>query len=163
MVVLTSDLSFPVRVDAAMASAGWPGGQGITWVASGSDDFTCTFSDGHHAPFLLWGSNEESDQLIAYTGNQPRYRFGVACMGTWIIATSTFERYTLQSRLAPPLVENTFTPGTQLWYSLRGYFTPQDEWDISGDPRAPNVFAIGTIIQSPNPQNDYYLMLQTVI
>ncbi len=85
------------------------------------------------------------------------------CVGTWLISTSSFERYTLQSRLVPPLVENTYTPGSHLYYSLRGLFTTQDEWTISGDPRAPNTNVVALVIQSPSPSNNNFLTLQTVI
>jgi len=163
VIVLVKDLGFPVQLSSVMTQNGWPGGQGVQWYSSGSDDFTVTFSDGEVAAFLLWGSNEAADQYISYTENQPTYRFGTACVGTWIVSTSTFERYTLQSRLVPPLVDNVYTPGTRLRFSLRGYFTPQDEWTISGDPRAPNNFFVGTIIQAPNAGNNYFLMVESII
>lgn len=163
VVVLVPGVTYPVRIPDAMAQTGWPGGQGVVWAPSTSDEFKVTFSDGGFGPLLLWGSNESSDQYIAYVQNQPTYRFAVACVGTWIITTSTFERYTLQSRLAPPLVENVYTPGTQLHYSLRGLLTSQDEWTISGDPRAPNTNVIASVIQSPDVSNNHYLMVQTVI
>jgi hypothetical protein len=163
VVVLVKDLTYPCRVTAAMSAAGWPGGQGVVWAPTGSDEFLLDFSDGLPAAFLLWGSNEDSDQFVAYTGSQPRYGYAVACVGTWIIATRTFEQYTLQSRLVPPLVENVYIPGTHVKFSLRGLCTSQDEWTISGDPRAPNDNVVGSVIQAPNPSNNNYLMLQTFI
>jgi len=163
VIVLVKDLSFPVMVDAAMAQAGWPGGQAVTWSPTPDDNFMVTFSDGTYGGFLLWGSNESADQYVSYTGNQPKYQFGVVCTGTWLISTIAYEKYTLQSRLVPPLVPNVYTVGTRLRFSLRGLFTPQDEWSISGDPRAPNGFLVGAIIQAPDASNNQYLMVQTAI
>lgn len=163
VIVLAKDLSFPIMVDSTMATAGWPGGQAVTWAATPFDNFLATFSDGTYGGFLLWGSNETADQFTAYTGNQPTYRFGVVGVGTWIISTVAYERYTLQSRLIPPLVPNVYTVGQRLRFSLRGLFTPQDEWTISADPRAPNNFLVGSIIQAPNASNNQYLMVQTAI
>lgn len=163
VIVLVTDLSVPVMVTDAMATAGWVGGQGVTWAHSPDDNFLATFSDGTYGGFLLWGSNETADQFSAYTGNQPTYKFGVACTGTWIISTLAFEKYTLQSRLIPPLVQNVYTVGQRLRFSLRGLFTTQDEWTIFGDPRAPNNFLVGSIVQAPNATNNNYLMIQTAI
>jgi len=163
VIVLTQDLTFPVMVDAAMARNGWPGGQGVTWAASTSDNFVVTYSDGTYGGFLLWGSDEPADQYISMTRNQPTYRFGVACFGTWVISTVAYERYTLQSRLTPPLVPNTFSVGARLQFSLRGLFTPEDEWTIAADPRAPNPYFIGSVIQAPVNQNNFQLMVQTAI
>lgn len=161
VIALVADQTIPVMIDAAMAAGGWVGGQGITWAPTTTDNFLATYSDGTYGGFTLWGSNESSDQLISYTGNQPRYRFAVACVGTWVIATSSFETYTLQSRLIPPLVPNVYVVGQRVRFSLRGLFTPQDEWTISGDPRAPNNFFVASIIQVPGSNNNQYLMLQT--
>jgi len=163
VVVLVSDLTIPVMIDSALASAGWPGGQGVTWAPSPDDNFVATFSDGTFGGFLLWGSNESSDQFSAYTGNQPTYRFGVACTGTWIIATSSYEKYTLQSRLLGPLVPNVYVVGQRLRFSNRGLLTPQDEWSIALDPRAPNDLLLASVIQIPSPSNNNYLMVQTSI
>jgi hypothetical protein len=163
VIVLVTDLSFPVMVDSTMAQAGWPGGQAVTWAPSIYDNFVATFSDGTYGGFMLWGSNESADQFSAYTGNQPTYQFGVMCVGTWVVATIAYERYTLQSRLVPPLVPNVYTVGQRLRFSLRGLWTPQDEWTISGDPRAPNEFLVGSVIQAPDASNNNYLMVQTAL
>lgn len=163
VVVLISDKSFPVRLTDSVAQAGWAGGQGVSWRPSTSDEFLVGFSDGSPGGFLLWGSNEASDQFISMTQNQPTYQFGLVCVGTWVITTSSFERYTLQSRLVPPLVENVYVPGTQVRFSLRGLFTSQDEWALSADPRAPNDFFVGMVIQAPNTENSNYLMVQTML
>lgn len=163
LIILTSDLSFPVMIDDAMVAAGWIGGIGVTWVDSPYDNFVVTFSDGTYGGLLLWGSNEAADQYISYTKNQPTYKFGVMATGTWIVSTIAYERYTLQSRLVPPLVPNVYTVGQRLRFSNRGLFTPQDEWSIVLDPRMPNNFLVGSVIQVPGPENSYYLMVQTAI
>lgn len=163
LIVLVTDLSFPVMVDDALASGGWPGGQAVTWVGSASDEFLATYSDGTYGGFLLWGSNESADQYVAYTQNQPTYKFGVCCMGTWLISTVSYEKYTLESRLVPPLVPNVYQVGDRLRFSNRGLWTPQDEWTIAGDPRGPNNFLVGSVVQSPSALNNNHLMVQTAI
>lgn len=163
VIVLYKDMAFPVEIDPAMVAAGWAGGQGVTWTDSDDDEFQVTFSDGTYGGFMLVGSNESADQLIAYTGNQPKYQFGVLCAGTWLISTVSFEQYTLESRTLGPLVENTWTVGSRVRLSLRGLFTPQDEWTIAGDPRAPNEFYVGSIVQPPRPNNNNYVMIQTAM
>jgi hypothetical protein len=163
VIVLVKDLSFPVMLDAVIAQGGWVGGQAVTWAPSSDDNLLATYSDGTYGGFLLWGSNESADQYVSYTGNQPKYQFGVVCVGTWLISTIAYEKYTLQSRLIPPLVPNVYTVGTRLRFSLRGLWTPQDEFTISGDPRAPNNFLVGAIIQAPNATNNQYLMVQTAL
>jgi hypothetical protein len=167
LIVLVKDLNFPVMVDDAMVAGGWLGGQGITWAPSPDDNFLATYSDGTYGGFVLFGSNEIADQYSAYTGNQPKYRFTTCCTGTWIISTVAYEKYTLQSRLVPPLVPNVYTVGQRLTFSNRGLWTSQlapfDEWTISGDLRAPNNYLVGSIIQAPGPENNYHLMIQTTI
>lgn len=163
LIVLVKDLSIPVVIDSTMASGGWPGGQAVTWAPSTADNFLVTYSDGTYGGILLWGSNESADQYTASTGGAPIYRFGVAAVGTWLVSTSSYEKYTLQSRLVPPLVPNVYTVGARLRFSLRGLWTPQDEWSISGDPRAPNNFLVGSIVQAPNASNNDFLTVQTAI
>jgi hypothetical protein len=81
-----------------------------------------------------------------------------------VISTATYEKYTLASRLGPgPLVPNTYTVGERVRFSLRGLFTPEDEWTIALDPRRPNNLYIGYIVQPPRMSNNYYLMLHTAI
>jgi hypothetical protein len=164
VVTLVKGSANPVLVTSGMAAAGWPGGQGVTWVNDPTgDDFLVDFSDGTYGGFLLWGSNEAADQFIAYTQNQPTYKYAICCTGVWIVTTATYEKYTLQSRLSGPLVPNTYTVGTRLRFSLRGLFTPQDEWTITGDPRAPNDLLIAQVVQVPSSLNNNYLMVQTSI
>lgn len=162
-VTIVKGSASPVMVDQRMIQNGWPGAQAVTWVDSPNDEFLVTYSDGTYGGFLLWGSNEVPDKFTAWTGNQSIYGFAVLCTGTWLIMTTTYERYTYQSRQAGPLVPLVYTVGQRLVFSLRGYFTNQDEWTLSGDPRAPNNFFIGSVAQVPSAQNDFYMMLQSSI
>jgi len=155
--------SYTVAVDQTMADQGWQGGQGVHWVDSDRDEFIVSFSDGLYGGFMLWGSDEPADQFIAVTQAQPTYGFGTICAGGWLIATRTFERYTYASRQAGPLVEINYTAGVRVRFSLRGYWTIEDEWALSGDPRGSNQFFIGSVIQAPSAANNYYISLQTSI
>lgn len=163
VITLVKGTANPVNVDDTMARAGWVGGQAVTWTDSPNDEFLVTFSDGTYGGFLLWGSNEYSDQFIAYQQNQTTYKFATLCSGAWVIATISYEKYTYQSRQAGPLVQNTFTIGQRLTFSLRGLWTPQDEWTLSGDPRAPNTFYVGYVAQVPSALTQNYLTIQTSI
>ena len=155
--------AFSVAVDQTMATQGWQGGQFVRWVDSPRDEFLVSFSDGLYGGFLLWGSNESSDQFISMTGNQPLYRFCTLCAGGWLMATRTYEKYTWASRQFGPLVSIVYTPGSRLRISLRGWLTSEDEWTLSGDPRAPNTYYIGSIIQAPSADNNFYITVQTSI
>lgn len=162
VIVLVKGQTFPVLVDPAMSVTGWPGGQGATWKDSPHDTFLITPSDGRYGGFVLWGSNEDSDQLISSVRNQAIYQFATLCVGTWVISTRTFERYTYASRQAGPLVAITYTPGEPLFFSLRGYFTNEDEWTLSADPRAPNTFYVGSVAQAPSVLTKQYLTVHTM-
>ena len=155
--------AYTVSVSQAMAAQGWQGGQGVQWDDSAQDEFIVTFSDGIYGGFMLWGSNEPSDQFTSMTGAQPIYGYGTFCAGGWIIATRTFEQYTYASRIGGPLVPIVYTVGQRVVFSLRGLFTNEDEWTPSGDPRAPNTYFIGSVIQAPAPENNNYIVLQTSI
>ncbi len=155
--------SYTVAVNQAMATSGWAGGQGVMWVDSPRDEFIVGISDGLYGGFMLWGSDEPSDQFTGMTGNEPLYGFGTMCSGGWLVSTLAFEKYTWASRQAGPLVPIVYTVGMRLRFSLRGYWTPADEWTESGDPRAPNNFFVGSIIQAPSVDNNDYLTLQTSI
>jgi hypothetical protein len=166
VVVFVKSKTIPVMIDSALATGGWPGGQGVQWIDNPNyDTFQVTYSSGQWGGFLLWGSNEAADQYVAYYKNQPTYKFAVMCIGSWVISTTTFETYTYASRTGGgPLVPNVYTPGNKLRFSLRGYFTPEDEWTISGDPRAPNNLFVARVIQPPVPTiNNNYLELQSLI
>lgn len=161
--VLFKGDAYPVAISQNMATKGWPGGIFVKWVDSPRNEFLVDFSDGLYGGFLAWGSNEPSDQFISMTGNQPLYGFGTFCAGGWVIATSTYEKYTYASRQIGPLVPIVYTPGVRLRISLNSRFTPEDEWTLSGDPRAPNNFFIGSIIQAPSSDNNSYLTAQASI
>jgi hypothetical protein len=134
------------------------------WIDSPYDIFMVGFSDGTPNGFLLWGSNEVADQYTAYTQNQSTYNFAVLCYGTWLITTGTYEKYTYQSRTGGgPLVPITYSTSDRLLFSLRGLYTNQDEWALSGDPRAPNHYYVGYVSEVPGPTNNNYLTLQTTM
>lgn len=165
-VVLFKGDSYSVLVDDAMQAGGWQGGQAVRWVDSPRDEFLVSYSDGLYGGFMLWGSNESSDQYVSTFEQQPTYGYGTFCAGGWLMMTRTFERYTYASRTGGgPLVPITYTVGQRLLFSLRGYWTNEDEWTLSGDPRAPNGYYIGNVVQAPAPnaQGEYYMTIQTSI
>lgn len=163
VIVFKQGLTYTVAADSAMLAAGWAGGQGLMWKESTKDEFLTTSTDGvRGAGFALWGSDEDSDKLTAITGQQASYGYVVLCCGSWIISTRTFEQYTLASRLSPPLVALTYNPSDQLYWSLDGRFTKEDEWAISGDPRAPNPYPVGYVAQTPAQANGF-LSIQTTL
>lgn len=162
-IILVKGDAYPVTVDAAMASGGWQGGQGVQWVASPKDEFLVTYSDGFYAGFMLWGSDEAADQFTAMTRNQPFYRFATVGAGGWHISTRSYEKYTYASRQAGPLVPIVYTASDRLVFSLRGYWTTEDEWTLSGDPRAPNTYFIGFVSQPPSAVTADYMSIQVSI
>jgi hypothetical protein len=163
--VLFKGDSYTVMVDDALRASGWQGGQGVKWVDSDKEEFIVGPSDGLYGGFLLWGSNEPSDQYVSSIEKQVEYGYAVFCAGGWLMATRTFERYTYASRQAGPLVPITYTVGERVRFSLRGWWTNEDEWALSGDPRGSNGYFIGNVVQTPTP-NDFgelFLTLQTSI
>lgn len=164
VVTLVKGQTFPVGLSTRLLQSGWAGGQGVMWIDSPYDIFVVDYSDGTPNGFLLWGSNEPADQFSAYTQNQPTYDFAVLCYGSWLISTSSYEKYTYASRLAgPPFVPITYNPSDRLLFSLRGLWTKEDEWALSGDPRAPNRFFVGYVTEAPGPNNNQYLTFQTTM
>lgn len=159
--ILNKGDTFPVSVSSAMMAGGWQGGQGVQWSNSAKDEFQVSYSDGMFGGFFFWGSNESSDQFVSVTGQQLVYGYGVVAMGSWVISTRTYERYTYASRLAGPLVPISYSAQDRLRFSLRGYWTKEDEWSLSGDPRAPNTLFCGITVQVPTADNSFYLTLQT--
>ena len=164
VVVFHKGPSFTVDVSDAAAAAGWSGGQVFNWTDPVGDRLVVAPSDGLFGGFALWGSDESSDEYTALTRNQPAYRFVVLCAGGWIIATPTYERYTYASRIGGgALVPITYNPSDRLLISLRGYWTTEDEFSLSGDPRAPNESYVGSVVQKPTTSRNNYLTIQTVL
>lgn len=163
VVVFMKGDAFPVALNATLLSQGWAGGQGVQWADSPHDEFLVERSTGRYGGFLLWGSDEDSDRLTAITGYQVISGHGVLCAGGWVIATRTYEKYTWASRQSGPLVENVFTPGQRLVFSLRGLWTPEDEWTLASDPRAPNDFFTANVVRAPSAETNGFVTLQTSI
>lgn len=159
VVVLVKGDTIPVTVGETTALLGWSGGQGVRWTTPSKDEFTVELSDGVNFGFMLWGSDETADQYVSTTRNQAHYRFATVGVGGWHILTSTYERYTWASRQVGPLVPLTFVESDRLVFSLRGYWTTEDEWALSGDPRAPNDRFAGVVTQAPGPTS--FLGIQT--
>lgn len=164
VVVFKRGVSYTVSLESTMSQAGWPGGQGVMWEHMTRDGFMVTYADGvRGAGFVLWGSDESSDKWTAMTGQQVEHGYVVIGSGSWIVSTTTFERYTYASRQAGPLVEVSYAPGDHLHWSLRGWFTKEDEWTLSGDPRAPNESSVGAVVQPPSSLTSQYLTVQTTL
>lgn len=167
VVVLFKGDSYTVSVSQAMRDGGWLGGQGVQWVDSPTrDEFLVSYSDGLYGGFLLWGSNESSDQLVSTEEQQPTYGYATFCAGGWLMQNRAFERFTYASRVGPgPLVPITYVVGQRVVFSLRGLYTNEDEWTLSGDPRAPNGYYIANVVDTPRPnlRGVYYITLQTSI
>lgn len=148
IVFFKGDTFTPV-IDADMRLGGWVGGQGVRWTDPGRDEFKVTYSDGLYAGFMLYGSDESADRFTAATLNQVAYAAGTMGSGGWLISTVAYEKYTYASRQFGPLVPIVYTSGDRLLFSLRGYWTNEDEWTLSSDPRAPNGYYIGFCSQVP--------------
>lgn len=134
------------------------------WSDGPGSEFQVTYADGGRGSgFALWGSMEDSDRFISMVGVQPAVGYVVMGSGSWVFSTISFEVYTYTSRLAPPLVVNTYQPGQKLFWSLRGLWTVEDEWSLSGDPRAPNEDPVGFVVQPPSSYNNHYLGIQTTL
>lgn len=164
VVVFRQGVTSTIPADSVMRQAGWPGAQGLMWKDSTSDDFLVTFSDGERgAGFALWGSDEDSDEWTAMTGQQIGYGYVVIGSGSWIIATRIFEQYTYASRVSGPLVSISYSPGDKLLWSLRGLFTKEDEWTAAADPRAPNTYFVGHVVQPPSALTAGFITIQTTL
>ncbi len=162
--ILVKGDAYPVTVSASLAQGGWQGGQGVQWAPNpGLDAPMVTYSTGYYAGFMLWGSDETGDDYTAMTRHQPAYRISVVGAGGWLISTRSFEKYTWASRQGGPLVPLVYVESDRLVFSLRGFFTSEDEFTLSGDPRAPNNYYIAYVAQAPSAATDGYLTLQTSI
>lgn len=164
LVVLTKGVTYTPAASPQMLQSGWPGGQGVLWMDSDTNQFQVDFGDGvRGAGFALWGSDEDSDQLTSITGYQVTSGHLVIGAGSWILMTRTFERYTYASRISPPLVPISYTEGEHLLWSLRGLFTNEDEWSITGDPRAPNGNFVGNVVKAPSTLTNNFMTVQTTL
>jgi len=164
-VVFVKGITYTVKASNALITAGWPGGQGLMWADDPGTEFAVTFADGGRGSgFAMWGSDESSDEFTGMTEGQPAVGYLVMGSGSWIMSTLSFEVYTYASRVAGPLVEIAYNPGQKLFWSLRGLWTIEDEWALSGDPRAPNVDPVGFVTQVPNATlTNNYLTVQTTL
>jgi len=136
-IVFSKGETYAVVPNAEMLVGGWAGGQGVRWVDSALDEFTVGYSNGLYGGILIWGSDESADQYNAMTRNQLTYDFAVMLAGNCLISTSTYERYTYASRIGPgPLVPLVYAASEPLYFSLRGYWTNEDEMTLSGAPLA---------------------------
>jgi hypothetical protein len=161
-IILFKGTTLPVTLGSAMTTGGWRGGQGVQWAGSTKDELKVDYSDGLYAGFMLWGSDESSDQYTAMTRQQPVYRAGVMGLGGWIICTVSYEQYTWNSRhgIGPPNVPIVYHASDRLLFSNRGLWTNEDEWTLSLDPRRPNSYYIGFLAQRPTPQNSMYMTIE---
>jgi hypothetical protein len=164
VIVLFKGDTYPVSVDAELARTGWRGGQACQWVDSARDEFLVTKSDGLYAGFFLWGSDEVADHYTSMTRQQPTYLYATIGGGGWLIATTSYEKYTYASRTGGgPLVPITYSESDRLLFSLRGFWTNEDEWTMAGDPRAPNNYYIGFVAQAPSAKTHDYMTIQASI
>jgi hypothetical protein len=161
-VVYVKDSSLPVVVSSSLVQGGWPGGQGVEWAGSVGDEFLVTYSRGKAAGMLVWGSDETGDSYVSSSRNQPYWRFATMIFGASLIATTSFERYTLGSRLAGPLVPIVYSSNSPLFFSMRGLWTSEDELTLSGDLAAPAIVA-GYVSQTPKVSNRDYLGIQMAL
>lgn len=162
-IVFFKSASTTVAVSDAMARNGWPGGQGVMWTPPNQDVPTVTYSNGLYGGMLVWGSDENGDDYASITRSQPTYKFATLLVGGNLIATSTYERYTYASRAAGgPLVPLVYGINDLLYFSLRGYWSKENEADIIHAPYAPAFFC-GFVAQLPKESNKHFLGIQTSI
>lgn len=152
--------SQPVIVSQDMINLGWAGGQGVQWVDSANDERVVTFSSGLYGGFLVWGSDESSDQFTAMTKQQLIYRYAVMLSGGCLMATTSYERYTYASRTGGgPLVPLVYGANDILYLSKRGLWTKENEMGIV-DPLDPAFFT-GFVAQVPKSVSSNFLGIQT--
>lgn len=161
-VVWVKDDTYSVRVDESMVEGGWPGGQGVQWVDSPTDEFRVTYSSGLFGGFLVWGSDEVGDDYTAMTRTSLVYADAVMFSGSAILSTSSYEKYTYASRLGGPLVELVYAPNDPLYFSLRGLWSKEDEMTLSGSGLAP-ALSTGYVMQVPQRVNQFYLGIQATL
>jgi hypothetical protein len=97
--------------------------------------------------------------------SQQVYQIATLCAGGWVIITVAFEKYTWASRQMGPLVPLVYAESDRLVFSNRGWWTKEDEWTLSGDPRAPNDYYIGYVVQPPGVggNDEDYITIQVSI
>jgi hypothetical protein len=163
VIIFDKGKSFTVNLSQVMVAGGWRGGQGVQYTTPQNEEPYVTYAAGIGVGFLLWGSNETADEYTASTENQPTYAFATLGAGSWLISTATYETYTYASRTGGgPLIPLVYNASDRLYFSLRGYFSKEDELLISGNSLAPNNI-IGYVAQIALPTWDDYLTLQTSI
>lgn len=166
VVVFYKGGSYTTNVAPSTLSGGWVGGQGFQWTAPMTSDTNSLAlkSDGSsYGGLALYGSDESSDKWTAMTGQQIAYGYVVLMIGNWLIGLSpnSYERYTYASRVGGgPLVPIDYHASDRLLLSLRGLVTIEDEYTLSGDPRAPNSAVLGYVAQAPIPERSNYLTIQ---
>jgi hypothetical protein len=78
------------------------------------------------------------------------------------MSTSSYEKYTYNSRMAPPLVPIVYHAQDKLYFSLRGLWTNEDEAALALLPYAP-LESMGKCMQAPSALNNFFLgVLSTV-
>ncbi len=163
-IILVKGDAYAVAVESGFAAQGWQGGSGVQWTTPIAGLPTVKRSDGFYAGFALWGSDEPADQYTGMTRQFPTYQYLVLGAGGWLIQTRSFEKYTWVSRQGPgPLVPITYNASDRLVFSLRGFWTKEDEWALSGDPRGVNAYYIGFVAQAPRPVTSDYMTIQVSI
>jgi len=143
-----------------MIDQGWPGGQGVMWSPGVNDERTVTFSNGNYGGVMMYGSDEVADMHTGLSGGQQLARYATMLLGGSLFSTRTYERYTYASRQMGPLVPIVYNPNQILYFSLRGWWTNEDEASITLAPYAPDFFT-GFVAQVPKASNNYYLGVQT--
>lgn len=161
VVLYKGDACVAVPSDSLLVS-GWKGGQGLMWTEASTDKFVVSISDGRFSSFAYCGSDETGDRFTGLTMNQVYSKHVTVISGSSLISTSTYEKYTWASRQSGSLVQIVYEPNQQLYFSLRGYWTNEDEATLSGSSHAPNSLA-GFVTTLPKPINNYYLGVQTAI
>lgn len=152
-----------VVVSNDMVANGWAGGQGVQWFGVVGDERVVTYSEGHFGGYLVWGSDESADQYTAMTRQHLTYQYGVMAFGGSLMATTTYERYTYNSRLSGgPLIALTYTANVPLYLSLRGLWTLEDELSLVSSPLAPAPVA-GFAAQIPKSVNSNFLGVQVMM
>lgn len=154
--------TLPVSLNASLLSSGWVGGQGVSWRSGALDRWTVGPSEGQYGGFLLWGSDESADQYTSLTRAQVVYGTAVLGYGGWLISTTTYERYTYASRIGGgPLVALTYAPNDVLYFSLRGYWTKEQELVLSGSSVPSNP--CGRVASPPKAANHFWLGVHTAL